>query len=230
MTPRRAAPAQSAPDPIRCDGVGFAYKGSSNVLNDVSVTLTAGSFHFLTGLSGAGKSTLLNLFSLNSRPTTGRITLFGEDVTTLDRRSVPLMRRRIGLVFQDFRLVDHLSVYDNVALPLRLAAPRDKSWGADVHEMLAWVGLADRMHQPVETLSGGERQRVAIARAVIGRPDLILADEPTGNVDAAMAERLLGLFQALNRLGVTILIASHDEALADRSGARRLHLAEGRLA
>lgn len=229
MTPRRAAPVPSAPDMARLDGVGFAYEGSRNVLNDVSLNLTAGSFHFLTGASGAGKSTLLDLLSLNARPTAGRISLFGQDVATISRQTAPQFRRRIGLVFQDYRLIDHLSVFDNAALPLRLARPRDASWTADVREMLAWVGLSDRLDAPVATLSGGEKQRLAIARAVVGRPDLILADEPTGNVDAAMAERLLGLFQALNRLGVTILIASHDEALADRSGAHRLHLAEGRL-
>ena len=229
MTPRRATPAPSMPDPARLDGVGFAYEGSSNVLNDVSLNLTAGSFHFLTGASGAGKSTLLDLLSLNARPTTGRITLFGQDGAAIDRRAAPLVRRRIGLVFQDYRLVDHLSVFVNAALPLRLARPHDTSWQADVHEMLAWVGLADRLATPVASLSGGEKQRLAIARAVVAKPDMILADEPTGNVDAAMAERLLGLFQALNRLGVTLLIASHDEGLAARSGAQRLHLAKGEL-
>lgn len=199
------------------------------MLNDITLNLTAGSFHFLTGPSGAGKSTLLDLLSLNALPTRGRIELFGRDSAEISRAQAPLVRRRIGMVFQDYRLVDHLSVFDNAALPLRLARPRETAWQADVHEMLAWVGLADRLQSPVAALSGGEKQRLAIARAVVGKPELILADEPTGNVDAAMAERLLGLFQALNRLGVTILIASHDEGLAARSGARRLHLADGRL-
>ncbi|MBX3476730.1 MAG: ATP-binding cassette domain-containing protein [Brevundimonas sp.] len=226
--PRRAAPAASSVT-ARLDGVGFGYAEAPGVLRDVNLTLPRGSFHFLTGPSGAGKSTLLKLLTLAERPSQGRITLFGQDATTAPRRALPAFRRRIGAVFQDFRLLDHLSVFDNAALPLRLAGGRPANHAADVEEMLRWVGLDRRMDARPTALSGGEKQRLAIARAVLNRPELIVADEPTGSVDRAMAERLLRLFQALNRQGVTLLIASHDEALAARSGATVLRLAGGRL-
>jgi cell division transport system ATP-binding protein len=198
-------------------------------LRDVNLTLPSGSFHFLTGPSGAGKSTLLKLLTLAERPDAGTLRLFGEDVTLAPRRDLPVFRRRMGVVFQDFRLLDHLTAFDNVALPLRLAGSRAADYAADVAEMLDWVGLGDRAQDRPPSLSGGEKQRLAIARAVVAGPDLILADEPTGSVDAAMADRLLKLFQSLNRLGATVLIASHDEALADRSGATVLRLEGGRL-
>jgi cell division transport system ATP-binding protein len=199
------------------------------VLRDVNLILRAGSFHFLTGPSGAGKSTLLKLLTLARRPTEGRVALFGEEAGAAPRSALPAFRRRMGVVFQDFRLLDHLSAFDNVALPLRLAGGKRESYAADVEEMLDWVGLGDRMEDRPPTLSGGEKQRLAIARAVVTRPELILADEPTGSVDAAMGERLLRLFQSLNRLGTTVLIASHDESLAATSGAAVLRLEGGRL-
>lgn len=226
--PRRAAPAASSVT-ARLDGVAFGYAEAPGVLRDVNLTLPRGSFHFLTGPSGAGKSTLLKLLTLAERPSQGRITLFGQDATAAPRRALPTFRRRIGAVFQDFRLLDHLSVFDNAALPLRLAGGRPPDHAADVEEMLRWVGLDRRMDARPTALSGGEKQRLAIARAVLNRPELIVADEPTGSVDRAMAERLLRLFQALNRQGVTLLVASHDEALAARSGARVLRLAGGGL-
>ena len=228
-TPRRAAVIEPATDTVRLTGVGFGYADSPAVLRDVNLSLTPGSFHFLTGPSGAGKSTLLRLLTLSTRATAGEVRLFGLDAAQLSRAEIPLVRRRIGAVFQDFRLLDHLSLFENAALPLRLAGGRARDYAADVEEMLRWVGLGERMDARPPSLSGGEKQRLAIARAVMAKPDLIIADEPTGSVDRAMADRLLKLFQALNRLGATVLIASHDEALADRSGARRLHLQDGRL-
>jgi cell division transport system ATP-binding protein len=229
VQPRRAALTDSASETVRLSGVGFGYADGPDVLRDVNLILTAGSFHFLTGPSGAGKSTLLKLLTLAERPTTGDLALFGEPAGDAPRSALPGFRRRMGVVFQDFRLLDHLSAFDNVALPLRLAGAKRESYAADVEEMLDWVGLGDRMDDRPPTLSGGEKQRLAIARAVVNRPDLILADEPTGSVDAAMGERLLKLFQSLNRLGTTVLIASHDEALAAASGASVLRLDGGRL-
>lgn len=227
--PRRAPVSEPAPETVRLTGVGFGYADSPQVLRDVNLSLRPGSFHFLTGPSGAGKSTLLRLLTLSARATAGEVRLFGRDAAGLSRGEIPLVRRRIGAVFQDFRLLDHLSLFENAALPLRLAGGRARDYAPDVEEMLRWVGLGERMEARPPSLSGGEKQRLAIARAVMAKPDLIVADEPTGSVDRAMADRLLKLFQALNRLGATVLIASHDEALADRSGARRLHLEHGRL-
>lgn len=227
VQPRRTPDTASAAATVRLEGVGFGYAQTHRALRDINLTLPAGSFHFLTGPSGAGKSTLLKLLTLAERPVSGRLHLFGQDATAATRRELPDFRRRMGMVFQDFRLLDHLSAFDNVALPLRLTG--QKSYRADVEEMLAWVGLGDRMEARPSTLSGGEQQRLAIARAVVTRPDLILADEPTGSVDAVMAERLLKLFQSMNRLGTTVLIASHDQALAERSGAALLRLESGRL-
>ncbi|WP_298745956.1 ATP-binding cassette domain-containing protein [uncultured Brevundimonas sp.] len=229
VQPRRAASTDSATDTVRLEGVSFGYAGGPSVLRDVNLILRAGSFHFLTGPSGAGKTTLLSLLTLARRPTGGRLELFGEEASGPPRSALPGFRRRMGVVFQDFRLLDHLSAFDNVALPLRLAGTGREAWAADVEEMLDWVGLGERMNDRPPTLSGGEKQRLSIARAVVTRPELILADEPTGSVDAAMGGRLLKLFQSLNRLGTTVLIASHDEALAAASGARVLRLDGGRL-
>ena len=224
-----AAVSSAVTETVRLSGVGFGYAGAPDVLRDVNLILPRGSFHFLTGPSGAGKSSLLRLLTLADRPIKGTIRLFGTDVTRIQRRDIPAFRRRMGVVFQDFRLLDHLSAFENVALPLRLAGQERARYAADVEEMLRWLGLGDRLSAPPPTLSGGEKQRLAIARAVITRPGLIVADEPTGSVDAAMADKLLRLFQSLNRLGATVLIASHDQALAERSGARVLRLDDGRL-
>lgn len=229
VQPRRAYQSDAATETVRLSGVGFDYAATHRALRDVNLTLPAGSFHFLTGASGAGKSTLLKLLTLAEQPLTGTLHLFGEDATTATRRALPAFRRRMGVVFQDFRLLDHLSAFDNVALPLRLTGRKQAEYAGDVAEMLDWVGLGDRMDDRPPSLSGGEKQRLAIARAVVTKPELILADEPTGSVDAKMAERLLKLFQSLNRLGTTVLIASHDEALAERSGATVLRLDGGRL-
>ena len=226
--PRRPA-ADPAPETVRLTDVGFGYAERPDVIRDISLSLPVGSFHFLTGASGSGKSTLLKLITLSERPSEGRIALFGEDATAVSARDRPRFRRRMGAVFQDFRLLDHLSVFDNAALPRRLRGDKPTDYGPDVEEMLAWVGLGDRMGERPTSLSGGEKQRLAIARAVMARPELIVADEPTGSVDPVMADRLLRLFQSLNKQGVTVLIASHDEALAKKSGATVVRLAAGRL-
>jgi cell division transport system ATP-binding protein len=206
------------------------YGRASETLRDVSFSLQPGSFHFLTGPSGAGKSSLLKLIYMAARPSRGLITLFGQDLAVLPRRQMAPLRRRIGVVFQEFRLLDHLSAFDNAALPLRIAGGKPKAYKNDVAELLAWVGLGPRLHAMPATLSGGEKQRLAIARAVIGRPDILLADEPTGNVDPEMAMRILRLFVELNRQGTTVLIATHDRDLVDRSGMPELSLEQGRLA
>lgn len=227
--PRLAAADEPASETVRLAGVGFGYADSPDVLRDVNLILPRGSFHFLTGPSGAGKSSLLRLLTLAERPTSGRIALFGHEVTDLPRSAAPAFRRRMGVVFQDFRLLDHLDLFENAALTLRVSGRKPGTYNRDVEEMLRWVGLGDRMDARPPQLSGGEKQRLAIARAVMGNPELIIADEPTGSVDRAMADKLLMLFQSLNRLGATVLIASHDEALAERSGARRLRLDRGKL-
>ena len=195
---------------IQFDNVGLRYGTDREVLSDVSFTLFPGSFYFLTGASGAGKTSLLKLLYLAQRPSRGMIRMFGTDAITLPRERLPGFRRRFGVVFQDFRLVAHLSAYDNVALPLRVAGVSERDIARPVADMLDWVQLADRMHALPAQLSGGEQQRVAIARAVIHRPELLVADEPTGNVDPDMAIKLLRLFEALNRLGTTVVVATHD--------------------
>ena len=199
------------------------------MLRDLDFRLGAGQFYFLTGPSGAGKTSLLKLLYLARRPTRGRISLFGEELTDAPRDLLPAFRR-IGVVFQDFRLVRHLSAFDNVALPLRIAGHEETEVEGPVREMLAWVGLADRASAKPPTLSGGEQQRVAIARAVIARPELLVADEPTGNVDAAMAQRILHLLTALNRLGTTVVVATHDLGLiAATPGSQLIRLENGNL-
>jgi len=215
---------------VQFENVGLRYGTGEETLSDVSFTLASGAFYFLTGASGAGKTSLLKLLYLAQRPTRGVIRLFGEDAVTLPRKRLPGFRRRIGVVFQDFRLVPHLSAYDNIALPLRIAGVPEGDIELPVHEMLAWVGLSHRIDARPPTLSGGEQQRVAIARAVIGRPEILVADEPTGNVDPGMAERLLHLFDSLNRLGTTVVVATHDMHLISRiSAAQMMRLDRGRL-
>jgi cell division transport system ATP-binding protein len=199
------------------------------VLRDVSFHLEPGSLHFLTGPSGAGKTSLLKLLFVALRPTRGFISLFDQDIATLSRAQLPHVRRRIGVVFQDFRLLDHMSTFENVALPLRVRRLPRSQYKKDVVELLDWVGLGDRVNALPPVLSGGEQQRAAIARAVVGQPDLLLADEPTGNVDPALASRLLRLFVELNKLGTTILIATHDVHLLQQFDAPRLELNKGEL-
>jgi cell division transport system ATP-binding protein len=215
---------------VQFENVGLRYGPGPETLADLSFTLDAGAFYFLTGASGAGKTSLLKLLYLAQRPSRGAISLFGADIVTLPRARLPGFRRRIGVVFQDFRLVPHLSAYDNIALPLRIAGVTEAALRKPVDEMLHWVGLTDRAHALPATLSGGEQQRVAIARAVIGRPELLVADEPTGNVDQEMAARLITLFEALNKLGTTIVVATHDLSMLGKvTDAQMIRLERGRL-
>ncbi len=215
---------------VEFDSVGLRYGTGAEVLRDLDFRLAKGAFYFLSGPSGAGKTSLLQLLYLARRPTRGRIQLFGQDISDASRDVLPDFRRRIGVVFQDFRLIRHLSAFDNVALPLRIAGKSDAEVEGPVREMLAWVGLADRASARPPTLSGGEQQRVAIARAVVSQPELLVADEPTGNVDADMAHRLLHLFTALNRLGTTIVVATHDVGLITSTpGAQLMRLEKGTL-
>ena len=210
--------------------MGLRYGTGAETLSDLSFTLREGGFYFLTGPSGAGKTSLLKLLYLAQRPSRGLIRLFGEDIVTMSRKRLPGFRRRIGVVFQDFRLVRHLSVFDNVALPLRVAGVADRDLMTPVTEMLNWVGLGHRSTARPATLSGGEQQRVAIARAVIARPELLVADEPTGNVDPELAARLLHLFDALNKLGTTVVVATHDVHLIARlARAEMLRLDKGQI-
>jgi cell division transport system ATP-binding protein len=215
---------------VQFDNVGLRYGTGAETLSDLSFSLRNGGFYFLTGPSGAGKTSLLKLLYLSQRPSRGLIKIFGEDIVTMPRKRLPGFRRRIGVVFQDFRLVRHLSAFDNVALPLRVGGVQEADLKTPVREMLEWVGLGHRASARPATLSGGEQQRVAIARAVIGRPEMLVADEPTGNVDPEMAKRLLHLFDALNKLGTTVVVATHDVHLISRVGrAEMLRLDRGQL-
>lgn len=214
---------------VRFENVSLHYDDGPDVLTDVNFHLPVGSFHFLTGASGAGKSSLLAVMALARRPSRGNVSVFGQDIGALRRRALPPLRRRIGIVFQTCRLLDHLSVLDNVALPLRLAGQDETVTQAQARELLAWIGLGDHMAAKPPTLSGGQQQRLAIARAVIGRPELLLADEPTRAVDDAMGLRLLFLLEKLNQFGTTVVVATPSEALTARFGYPRLHLEATRL-
>jgi cell division transport system ATP-binding protein len=209
--------------------VGLRYGLGAEVLRDITFRIDPHSFQFLTGPSGAGKTSLLRLLFLSMRPTRGLVTLFGHDVATLSKDALATLRRRIGVVFQDFRLLDHMTTYENVSLPLRVIGQAEDSYRNEVIELLNWVGLGERVWALPPVLSGGEKQRAAIARAVIGRPQLLLADEPTGNVDPNLAQRLLRLFIELHKSGTSVVIATHDIALMDQFDARRLVLHEGRM-
>ncbi|GIL01483.1 MAG: cell division ATP-binding protein FtsE [Alphaproteobacteria bacterium] len=214
---------------IRFDNVGLRYGLGPEILSDLTFRIAPNSFQFLTGPSGAGKTSLLRLMLLALRPTRGLIHLFGKDANTIRRSEMPAIRRRIGVVFQEFRLLDHLTTYENVALPLMVRGRSESDYRRDVTDLLEWVGLGDRMHVLPPVLSGGEKQRAAIARALIDQPAVLLADEPTGNVDPPLARRLLRLFIELHRSGTTVVIATHDLTLMDQYEARRLVLHDGRL-
>jgi cell division transport system ATP-binding protein len=214
---------------VRFENVGLRYGFGPEVLRDLSFRVEPHSFQFLTGPSGAGKTSLLRLMFLSHRPTRGLITMFDQDIATLEKDSLAGLRRRIGIVFQDFRLLDHMTTFENVALPLRVQGRSEASYRREVTELLHWVGLGDRLSALPPVLSGGEKQRAAIARAVIARPELLLADEPTGNVDPALGQRLLRLFIELNKSGTAVVIATHDIGLMDQYDARRLVLHDGRM-
>ena len=214
---------------VSFQGVGMRYGRAPEVLRDIDFTLPQGSFHFLTGPSGAGKSSLLKLIYLAHEPSRGLIRLFDQDIATLPRAETPAIRRRMGVVFQDYRLLDHLNVFDNAALPLRIAGRKFDGYRQDVMELLAWVGLGHKMGAMPATLSGGEKQRLAVARAVVGKPDLLLVDEPTGNLDQEMGRRILRLLKELNRMGSTVLVATHDLTLLAEADGKVLALTGGKL-
>ncbi len=214
---------------IEFDNVGLQYGNASEVLSDLTFNIAPGSFHFLTGPSGAGKTSLLKLFLLSLRPSRGNITMFGQKVNRLNQDRLLQLRRHIGIVFQEFRLLDHLTTFENVALPLRVLGQSESEYSSNVKELLDWVGLGDRMHAHPPLLSGGEKQRAAIARAVISRPQILLADEPTGNVDPELSHRLVHLFAELNRMGTTIIIATHELPLLEKFPYPQMQLADGRL-
>lgn len=214
---------------IELNNVSLRYGEGPDILKDVNLRMGRGDLRFLTGASGSGKSTLLRLLFLALKPHQGMAQVLNSDVTSHTPKSRAQARRKLGVVFQDFRLLDHLTVFENVELPLRAAGGEIGAYRSDVDDLLDWVGLRGRAGDLPNTLSGGEKQRVAIARAVVTKPQLILADEPTGNVDPAMAKRLLRLFLELNRHGTTVLLATHDEHLIERSGGKVVHLANGRL-
>ena len=214
---------------IRFENVGLRYGRGPEILRDLTFRIDAKSFQFLTGPSGAGKTSLLRMLFLSLKPTRGLVTMFDQDAATLSKDGRATLRRRIGLVFQDFRLLDHMTTYENVALPFRVMGKDESSYRKEVIDLLRWVGLGERMDALPPILSGGEKQRAAIARAVISRPQLLLADEPTGNVDPTLGRRLLRLFIELNRSGTAVIIATHDITLMDQYEARRLVLHQGRL-
>ncbi len=215
---------------LRFENVGLRYGLGTEIIRDATFNIAPQSFQFLTGPSGAGKTTLLRLMLLSLKPTRGTITVFDKDAATLDNDKLTSVRRRIGVVFQDFRLLEHLTTFDNVALPLLVQGRSAQSYRPEVIELLKWVGLGDRINALPAVLSGGEKQRAAIARALIGRPELLLADEPTGNVDPEMAWRLLRLFSELHKSGTSVVIATHDHSLMDSfTSVRKLVIAEGRV-
>lgn len=214
---------------VRFENVGLRYGMGPEVLKDINFSIAPRSFQYLTGPSGAGKTTLMRLILMALKPTRGMVELFGQDVSRLDAQTLTAFRRRMGVVFQDFRLLDHLTVYENVALPLRVIGKDEASYRAEVVELLRWVGLGERMHAVPAVLSGGEKQRAAIARALIARPELLLADEPTGNVDPGLGRRLLRLFMELQQLGTAVVIATHDLNLMEIYDAPRLVLVDGHL-
>lgn len=214
---------------VEMNNVGLAYGDNPEVLTNINFAFRRGSIHFLTGKSGAGKTSLLSMLYLAQKPTTGTLKVFGNNISLTDRETLAFLRRRIGVVFQDFRLLEHLSVFDNVALPLRIRGMKEKEIRKRVIELLAWVELTDNMYAKSSDISGGEKQRVAIARAVINRPELLLADEPTGNVDSEIATKLMKLFAELNRLGTTVVIATHSNELMQKYNYPRLQLVDGNL-
>lgn len=209
---------------VDMQNVSIRYGSDPEVLSDIKLSLDKGSFHFLTGKSGAGKTSLLSMMYLALKPSKGTVTVFGTNIGFADRDTMALMRRRIGVVFQDFRLLEHLSAYDNVAVPLKVRGMKESEIEKRVRELLRWVELEPSMHKICSTLSGGEKQRIAIARAVINRPEILLADEPTGNVDDDIAQKLMKLFVEMNRLGTTVVIATHSQELISHYNYPRIHL------
>ena len=206
------------------------FDSGAHALQDVSVTIAEGSMLFLTGHSGAGKSTFLHLVLRSQRATRGQVLVGGVDIGQLPPRQVPIYRRHLGVVFQDPRLLEHRSVFENVALPLRMVGMRQREIGRRARAALSGVGLLPKERSFPRHLSAGERQRVGIARAVVNRPKVILADEPTGNLDPALSRNVMGLFRQFHDVGTTVIVASHEHDLITSLGLRIVELAEGRLA
>lgn len=214
---------------VRLEKVSMGYLSGQEVLRDISLSINRGGFYFLSGVSGVGKSSLLNIIALSVRPNRGSVRMFGTETTQLPRQKLPLLRRRIGTVFQDYRLIDHLTVEENVGLPLKIAGEPRHVITEKISELLEWVGLAAYHKAKPEILSGGQKQRVAIARAVIAKPDILLADEPSGNLDAALRMKFMYLFETLNKNGTTIVFATHDEGLTSMFNYPVIRLKDGRL-
>lgn len=204
----------SPPNIVSFENVGLSFKGSARLFSKLNLQIQEGSFYFLTGLSGAGKSTLLKLIYMGIAPTSGHLSLFGEKLSRIGMDAIPHIRRKIGIVFQDFRLLPHLTTLENVALPLKIRGVDARKARGQAKDLLAWVGLEDVLHNFPQTLSGGQQQRAAITRAVMGKPKLLLADEPTGNVDEEAARKILHLFEELHRSGTTIVLATHNRSFA----------------
>ncbi len=211
---------------IDLQNVAVGYDGS-DVLSNIDFSLEAGSFSFVTGKSGAGKTTLLSMLYLIKKPSKGILKVFDRNINFSDRDTLAEMRQRIGVVFQDFRLMENLSVYDNIALPLRVRGMNEKEIHRRVSELLHWIELHNSIYQPCHKLSGGEKQRVAIARAVINRPDILYADEPTGSIDAEISRKIMRMFVELNRIGTTVIIATHNEQLTSEYNFQRIDLHDG---
>lgn len=214
---------------IRCNNLSLEYIAGKPVLRNVNLHLEPGSFTFVSGASGAGKSSLLSMLAASLKPTSGSIQLFGEDVTDLPREELPMVRRKIGTVFQDFLLLNHLTVAENVALPLKILGEHPDEIAEKVKELLGWIGLDSFADVRPPLLSGGQKQRVAIARAVINKPLLILADEPTGNLDHELSMKLMYLFRSLNKVGTTIVFATHDASLMEAFEYPTIFLRDGQL-
>ncbi|MBQ7659221.1 MAG: cell division ATP-binding protein FtsE [Alphaproteobacteria bacterium] len=209
---------------VDMQNVCIRYGEDPEILSNIKLSLDKGSFHFLTGKSGAGKTSLLSMMYLALMPSRGTVSVFGSNIGYASRHTMAMLRRKIGVVFQDFRLLEHLSAYDNVAVPLRIRGMGENEIKKRVKELLSWVELDKSMDKICSTLSGGEKQRVAIARAVINRPEILLADEPTGNVDNDIASKLMKLFVELNKLGTTVVIATHSKDLIAEYNYPQIHL------
>ncbi len=214
---------------IKLSKISLNYGNNTDILKDLDLKLESGSFHFLTGPSGSGKSSLLKLLFLGHLPSSGKLNIFGKNVSEISNTELPILRRKIGVVFQDFRLLNHLTVIENVALPLQIAGARKVDIKDHVNELISWVGLSDKINSLPNTLSDGEKQRISIARAVIGRPSLLLADEPTGSIDSDQGNKIMYLFEELNKIGTTVIIATHDNALVNEFNYPKLNLIDGKI-